>query len=192
MTPLLPKKSDFKQQAPAAHQPWRSAVLADVSRGMGNFSFMHQTHPSAASRKEKTQSLAHPEQSKGGEEISPCELLSRPAQLLEDGFEREARGGDSPELQGLSMVGKHRGGIQPLGWSLPVPWAPLPSKVSPGLGRVVKSFRASWRRKANAASNPEPWGAWHRLHPLNKVPAEKDHVCPAPVGLPCPATHILG
>lgn len=66
MTPLLPKKSDFKQQAPAAHQPWRSAVLTDVSRRMGNFSFMHQTHPSAASRKEKTQSLAHPEQSKGG------------------------------------------------------------------------------------------------------------------------------
>lgn len=193
MTPLLPKNqiSSNKRLRHISPGGLQSSRMCPAGWGISALCIkpIHQL----LAEKKRPRALLTPSKLRGGEEISPCELLSRPAQLLEDGFEREARGGEgSPELQGLSMVGKHRGRIQPPGWSLPVPWAPLPSKVSPGLGRVVKSFHASWRRKANAASNPEPWGAWHRLHPLNKVPAEKDHVCPPPVGLPCPATHILG
>ena len=93
------------------------------------------------------------------------------------------------------MVGKHHGRIEPLGWSFPVPqalWAPLPNEGSPELRRVVKFLHASWRCKANVGSNPELQGARHQLHPLNKVPAGKGHVCPAPTGLPCPATHAPG
>lgn len=67
------KKSDSKKQAPAAYQHWRSA---EVPHGMGNFSFVHQTHTSAAGREGKTQNLAHPKQNKEGKRFSPCKVLS--------------------------------------------------------------------------------------------------------------------
>lgn len=52
-----------------------------MPRGMGNFSFLHQTHPSAAGREGKTQSLTHPKQNKEGKRF--FFPLQAPLQLLE-------------------------------------------------------------------------------------------------------------
>lgn len=144
-----------------------------MPHGMGNFSFVHQTHTSAAGREGKTQNLAHPKQNKEGKRFSPCKVLSS----CWNGFEWGARGGGgSSELWGLSRVGQSS-------WN-GVPPCPRRS------GHPEGSLDWRWLLNCSVQAGDARSMSGSTTIPLNHVPPRKGHMCSAPMGCPCPATHI--
>lgn len=176
--PFIPKIPDSKKQAPAAHQHWRSA---DVPHGMGNFSFMHQPHPSAAGSEEKTQSLVHPKQNKEGRDFPPSSSASAAGMVF-----RARGGGGSPELWRISRVGQSSwNGVSPCSRHSEHPEGSL------NWGQLLNSWRCQLNvREYDYSREPRP------TYKRPQVPSS--HGMSLPVGCPtvtvaalCPRQHWL-